>query len=130
MRLLILHTKADGANQPLLDGYQELIRAHHPDADLVLARDDFLANAANLGGWPAWMLDIATRIDYDTGMRFFDAFVVPGRTTGKATAGILRHLADDPRPVWVLDMDDGLLKPVVGVTQVSTSVTDGWSLET
>jgi len=123
----IAHTDAEIADfkQAILEC---LGHAGVDDAEIVEGREDFKANFATAGGWRGWPHDVVTRRDYMTQEPVYGAFVLPGRTCGKATGQILEYAIERGRDVLVLD---GGLWDVRSVRCMdSQDAKNGWVAET
>lgn len=97
--------------------------------ECVLGRDDYEANYKRCGSWDAWILDIVTRVDYVTREVVYQAFVVPNRNVGAATARIITTAMSWKRPVIFIE-DNDTIRSVLGVTKVSAGFKAGWSVIT
>lgn len=69
------------------------IRSRDP-FEVVLGRDDYLANEGRVGGFQGWPLDVVERVDVMNGKPWYDLFLVlscsaPPFRVGRATADIV-----------------------------------------
>lgn len=135
LRVFVAHSKQDG------DGVIETIcdkikltlqnaaiaRGQKVEIMCVLGRDDHAENFKRAGSWDAWVLDVVDRIDYVTREPTYGAIVVTNRVIGKATAQIAARALVVHRPI-VLYCEDGVLRPIRDVQQVSSEFRDGWEV--
>jgi len=101
-------------------------------AEVVSGRDDYNTNIAGCGRVDSWCRDIIVRTDYQSGLAWYAAIVVP-RTEGigKATATIVRLALAAQMPVLEATISEGQVKtrPVRAVREVDAEdYLAGWRL--
>jgi len=136
VRVFIAHSKSDDdellsrVHVRVLSILQNAARSQGKvvTVECVLGRDDFADNFKRAGSWEAWAQDIIDRIDYVTRELVYGAIIVTNRFIGKATAGIADRALAAHRPILLFD-DDGLLRPIREIRQVSASdPRTGWEV--
>lgn len=97
--------------------------------EVTSAKQDFEARFAQLGGWDAWILDVAAGVRYDDRQPRFHAFAVTDLQVGRATAGILRAALERKKLVLWFSSDTGKLHRVGQIAEDDpTNWQQGWSV--
>ena len=137
MRIFFAHAKSmdDATIEEWQKTLTEMFReAEYPSVEVIPGRDDFQQYAPAAGGFNGWTRDVATRKDAMSGKSYYDVFVSPTSTIGKATADILTLALHHKMPVLLVEKKDGEPPEMHRVTQVvvddADDYTSGWWLDT
>jgi hypothetical protein len=102
---------------------------------VVSGKDDYKTHFSRCGSWDAWQRDVGVGVDYASRAPRYDAFVVPTREVGKATAKILEHALAAGKRVLLIEGVVGesncRLSPVTGIRAVDAeNWKAGWTVDT
>lgn len=112
LRVLYLHLK--GLEGDLLESQRDALShtlvtlTGNPQVEVITGYEDFAHRASNVGGWDAWIHEVAADMTYS-------AFVVDCPSLGKATAGIVDAATNAGRHVYLWTPETGEMRQVVGV---------------
>lgn len=114
---------------------QMFVEAGYDKVEVVPGRDDFQKYGPAAGGFNGWTRDVATRRNAMDGTPYYEAYVSPYRTLGKATADILTRAIHEKRPVIFAEKDED--SGAIDMKKVNQVVVDdpenyinGWWLDT
>lgn len=105
-RLFLAHPKnlSDEEIDALRDSVRGAVAYALPDRDVEVTtgRDDYATTFRRCGTWTAWAKNVATGVEYGTGLPRYHAIVVaPVSAVGKATGEILRAAMSAHKPVFL-----------------------------
>lgn len=135
MRVFLAHPRAwsDEEINRFASVVQESIQLETPKAvEVTAGRDDYQQRIAGCGHIDVWCRDIVVRTDYQTGLAWYAAVVIP-RTEGigKATATITRYALAAQMPVMAVWETQGEVRTarVTGVREVDgEDYLSGWRI--
>jgi hypothetical protein len=135
MRLFFAHPRAwsDEEINLFVAAVQESIQGEtSKDVEVTAGRDDYQQRIAGCGHIDTWCRDIVVRTDYQTGLAWYAAIVIP-RTEGigKATATITRYALAAQMPVMAVWEEAGEIRTtrVTGVREVDgEDYLSGWRI--
>lgn len=134
MRIFLAHAKGNDDSEHtrwLRREIPQRLAKAQPDAEVVLALDEWRSTFSSAGSWEAWARQVGGGHDWQ-GIPTFDAYVLPTEYIGRGTAQIAAYAIAAGRGVVYWPKGFSRPQPVLAVEKVpdSDSWTHGWRVRT
>ena len=130
MRIFLAHAKGNDDSEHtrwLRQQIPQRLAKAQPDAEVVLARDEWQRTFRGAGSWEEWARQVGGGHDWQ-GQPTYDAYVIPTEYIGRGTAQIAAYAIAAGRGVVYWPKGFQRPQPVLSIEKVpdSDSWTHGW----